>query len=88
MTDRGPAPMDHPAFEASSAAGMYPYACSYTKDGDRYGITLFGCDPESVVENNCDVLENLKVDGVLDSVIPADNTQAWAIIDAYEKRGS
>ena len=43
--------------------GMKPWACSYDKGGVRYGITLYGTSPDQVLEDNCDTLPGLTVDG-------------------------
>lgn len=44
-------------------AGMVPWMCSYTKDGARFAITLYGTNPRQVLEDNCEQLQNLCVDG-------------------------
>lgn len=45
--------------------GLTPFACSYLKDGKEFAITLYGESEQSVLDNNCDALEGLRVDGVL-----------------------
>lgn len=51
--------------------GMKPWACEYIgQDGHRYGITLYGSDPEQVVNDNCDTLHDLKVLGESMGEIP------------------
>lgn len=57
---------------AQQIPGLKPWCCEYVKDGDSYGITLYGETPESVIENNCADLEGLKVLGELHSTIPVD----------------
>lgn len=42
-----------------------PWACSYKKDGRRFGITLYSIDDETIIENWSNELENLAVDGRL-----------------------
>lgn len=50
---------------AKSLAGMKPWACSCTKDGRRFAITLYGSDAEQVLNDNCAELSELCVDGEL-----------------------
>ncbi|MDP5216733.1 hypothetical protein Q5Y75_05840 [Ruegeria sp. 2205SS24-7] len=90
MTDRGPAPVDHPAFDTPTIGGMKPWTCSHWKDGKKFAITLYGTSAEQVLEDNCDALDRLSVDGELAATIPLNDDEAWAVIDAYEKsrRGS
>ena len=80
--------MDHPAFNVPRMAGMTPFECSYTKDGKPHGITLYGVDAKQVVEDNCDRLANLKVQGELHASVPEDWAERWAMIDAYERKRS
>ncbi|WP_146194482.1 hypothetical protein [Thioclava sp. NG1] len=49
--------------------GLSPFVCTYYRDGRPFGITLYGDTEESVIENNCDVLDGLRVDGVLEGTI-------------------
>ena len=51
--------------DATPLAGMTPWACSYDKDGRRHAITLYGTDPDQVLNDNCDTLPGLTVDGEL-----------------------
>lgn len=57
--------------DAEPLAGMTPYACSYTKDGVWYAITLYGTSEEQILEDNCDLLDNLRIDGILVAVADA-----------------
>jgi len=44
---------------------LTPWACMYWKEGKPYGITLWGDDPMQLLEDWCDRLENLSIEGVL-----------------------
>lgn len=44
---------------------MKPWACSYTKGGRRYAITLYGTDAEQVLNDHCADLPGLTIDGEL-----------------------
>ena len=48
--------------------GMKPWACSYDKGGVRHGITLYGTSPDQVLEDNCDSLYGLTVDGEINAL--------------------
>lgn len=57
-----------------SIRSMTPWACSYDgADGHRYCITLHGSDPEQVMNDNCDTLPGLTIDGVLHQEGPLDD---------------
>lgn len=44
---------------------LIPFACSY-KQGDKlHAITLYGLTEEQILNDNCDLIPSLKVDGVL-----------------------
>ncbi|WP_226783319.1 hypothetical protein [Oceaniglobus trochenteri] len=45
--------------------GMKPWACSYSRGGERYAITLYGTDEAQVINDNCSDLPGLRVDGQL-----------------------
>ena len=49
--------------DATTFGGMVPWACSYRIDGILYGITLYGTDPVQIIEDNCDLLPDLTVEG-------------------------
>ena len=51
--------------DALELAGMTPWACSFEKDGRRYAITLYGTSQQQVLNDNCDQLAGLRVDGEL-----------------------
>lgn len=51
--------------DARPIGGMKPWTCSYSKDGKRFAITLYGIDPDQVLEDNCGELDALSVDGEL-----------------------
>lgn len=55
--------------------GLTPFVCSYTRDGKRYGITLYGESAEQVLNANCDALDGLTVDGVLEGIIHCDGKE-------------
>ena len=58
--------------DAQPIAGMTPWVCSYIgADGHTYGITLYGTDPDQILEDNCDLLEGLDVEGQLVATAPA-----------------
>lgn len=42
-----------------------PWVCTYWKDGRPYGITLWADDPLQILEDWCDRLDNLEVEGRL-----------------------
>lgn len=50
--------------------GMTPWTCSYDGPDGRYSITLHGADPQQVLEDNCDLLPGLVVDGELAGTVP------------------
>ena len=41
------------------------WVCSYKKDGKLYGITLWASDPGQILEDWCDRLDELTIEGVL-----------------------
>ena len=45
--------------------GLKPWACSYDGPDGRYAITLYSSDPQRLLEDNCDALPGLAVDGEL-----------------------
>lgn len=51
--------------DVTPIGGMIPWLCSYDNDGSRFSITLYGTDPQQVLENNCSSLSGLTVDGQL-----------------------
>ena len=59
--------------DVPSFAGMKPWACSYrAPDGNgRMAITLYGNDQKQVLEDNCDALPDLAVDGEMVARAPA-----------------
>lgn len=61
--------------DAQKIAGMTPWVCSYDGPNGRYGITLYGTDPQQVLNDNCDVLPGLKVDGELICTAPDDGME-------------
>ena len=44
---------------------VVPWVCSYRKDGKLYGITLWASDPLQILEDWCDRLDELTIEGVL-----------------------
>lgn len=50
--------------------GMKPWACEYTgADGLRYGIILYGSDPDQIEADHCERLWGLIVVGELLSIV-------------------
>lgn len=86
MTTDPTPPSDHPAFDVKPVAGMKPWACTYIKDGEKFGITLYGTDAEQVLEDNCDRLDGLSVEGELAAKIPVNDKEAWAKIKKHGDR--
>lgn len=78
-------PLDHDAFQCKKLAGMQLWACSYTENGVLYAISLYGTSEKQILEDNCDQIENLVVDGRMVSVIPEFDADGWKIIAKYEK---
>lgn len=75
------------AIPVRSIAGLKPWACTYDgQDGARYGITLYGSDPNQVLEDNCESLPGLTVDGELDSIIPVDPKDAEEIARRFGRK--
>lgn len=52
-------------------AGMKLWACSYTKDGQRFGINLRGTSADQVLNDNCDAFDDFNVDGEVVATAPA-----------------
>ena len=86
MNERGSPPLNHPAFEVYRIGAMRPWICSYIKDGKEFGITLFGTDAGQVLNDNCADLPGLQVLGEQFAAIPADDREAWRMIDEYERK--
>lgn len=58
--------------QAKTIAGMIPWVCSYKgTDGLTYGLTLHGTDPDQIIEDNCDQLPSLTVEGQLIASAPS-----------------
>jgi len=45
--------------------GVTPWVCTYWKEGVPYGITLWASSSEQVLEDWCDALGGLTIEGVL-----------------------
>lgn len=58
---------------AKPIAGMTPWTCSFIgMDGLTYGITLYATDPRQLLEDNCELLPGLTVEGQLMGTAEAD----------------
>lgn len=61
--------------EAKAIGGMETWVCSYSQGGVRFGITLYGTDPEQILEDNCDALPDLVIEGRLIATAEADDDE-------------
>lgn len=77
-------PSGHPAFRAHSLTGMTPWACSYKDNGRRFAVTLYASSPEQILADHARDFDDLRVDGELLAVVPADDQEAWREIEAWE----
>lgn len=85
MSKRGKLPIDHPAFAARPIAGLKPWACTYTKHGRPFCVTLYGSSEDNVLEFYGAKFRELRVEGKLLASIPELDAEAWPVIEAYEK---
>jgi hypothetical protein len=46
-------------------ASMIPWVCSYRKDDKKFGIILWADDPDQILEDWCDRLQDLEIEGYL-----------------------
>jgi len=44
---------------------MIPWVCSYRKDDKKFGIILWADDPDQILEDWCDRLQDLEIEGYL-----------------------
>lgn len=85
MSQRGKLPLDHPAFAARQIAGLKPWACTYTKHGRPFCVTLYGTSPENVLDFHQGRFRELRIEGQLLATIPEFDADAWPLIDAHER---
>jgi hypothetical protein len=52
-----------------SIPALTPWLCSYDGPDGRYEIVLYGSDADQVLNDNCDVLLGLTVDGKFEGTI-------------------
>jgi hypothetical protein len=54
-----------------SIANMEPWVCSYRKDDKKFSIILWASDPDQILEDWCDRLQDLEIEGRLTGEVDA-----------------
>ena len=48
---------------------LVPWACTYLKAGQRFGITLYATDPDQIIRDHAKELPGLSVEGRIVGIV-------------------